>query len=460
MIVIEIRIGREAPAQTPGLPTAAPRQGVRIADPRALASAFRPRKMRTERWIWRLGRRGIAAAVASVLGVASLAFVPGSSNPEVVAVGNSMTGHAMPGAIAGSASTGRIQASASLAPGSHVDADAMRVDAELDRMARDMTARALARVRGRTSTDPTDMPDDAHNAHGLMAEAAGVVLETAVGAVPSEVPAPIIDSRLPEGAGLVERLGPSTEALSDPSLSAVASAAAADPDQPEEGGAAVADAPVSAAADSTADAVAADPAFLTITRSVGTPDVRSGFLASDEHAIRGRLAELHEQASRGAWASVRSDLVLVRKALSALPPAESGVPDGTELSPGSGAANPDLCLSMSKLEARAALLAGDAAGAVAVLDGLGGLRDDEARALQAVALLRSGDGMRAVETYRDLIARAPQDARLWLGLGMALESAEGNAPEAVRFAYLQALELTADEAVRSVARSRLAPPQA
>ena len=86
--------------------------------------------------------------------------------------------------------------------------------------------------------------------------------------------------------------------------------------------------------------------------------------------------------------------------------------------------------------------------------------DDEARALRAVAWLRSGDAGRGPSMP---IATCSCEHRTTPASGSASRwrwSRVLRRPDAARFAYLQTLELAQDEAVRAVARARLAPPQA
>jgi Flp pilus assembly protein TadD len=156
-----------------------------------------------------------------------------------------------------------------------------------------------------------------------------------------------------------------------------------------------------------------------------------------------------ERAAASDWAGVRAVLEQVR-ATTAVTAGDTSPASATDL---------ELALTLAKWDARSALASGQPAHAAVAFDGLDARIDDEARALRAVAWLRSGDAALAVDAYRDLLARSPRDARLWLGLALALESSAGT-PDATRFAYLQTLELAQDEAVRAVARARLAPPQA
>ena len=464
MIVIEIRIGRE-PSARAAQPPAATMAGI---EARGLGrgAALQARKAPAGRWIWRLGRRGIAAAVASVLGVASLAFVPGSSSQGgsqgslpvdgestrgTVAVGE-IAAHPGFAAMPGQAPAGQWQPS--------TDSDVPNATPELERRARQLTEEARARVAARALAGQVQSQ-----------------VEPPSGVYPEDAPAaPVLDSS--PSAPVVQVADAAAEPAWAPSWEAAqvappiaAPAIAVDVDAPFDAGA-------PAAGEATGAIVVADPVstgteqtgtdgsgmhagtgpgpaatYFSISRAgsgpaKGLPGARAAG-PSPVPTLHEQLRAMGERAAASDWAGVRAVLEQVR-ATAAVAAGDTSPASATDL---------ELALTLAKWDARSALASGQPAHAAVAFDGLDARIDDEARALRAVAWLRSGDAALAVDAYRDLLARSPRDARLWLGLALALESSAGT-PDATRFAYLQTLELAQDEAVRAVARARLAPPQA
>ena len=110
---------------------------------------------------------------------------------------------------------------------------------------------------------------------------------------------------------------------------------------------------------------------------------------------------------------------------------------------------------MAKLAARAQLMGDAPVAAVAVLEPLVHLLDDEGQRLLAAALARAERPWDAVRVYRALIVAAPDDATVWMGLALALD-ATGTDRTAVVYAYQQARALSHDARLSRLAELRLA----
>ena len=151
---------------------------------------------------------------------------------------------------------------------------------------------------------------------------------------------------------------------------------------------------------------------------------------------QGLLQALRERAATGDWAGVQQ----LRESYAQA----DGLPDS---------------LALAKWDARIALALGQPDAALAALAPYAAALDDEGARLHAVSLLRTGDATAASGVYRMLLNAHPDDAQLWLGLGMALEASQADS-EAIRFAYGQSLQLADDAALRQVAQAHLDAHQA
>ncbi len=160
-------------------------------------------------------------------------------------------------------------------------------------------------------------------------------------------------------------------------------------------------------------------------------------ISRDQSAqAQGLLQALRERAATGDWAGVQQ----LRETY-----AQSyGLPDS---------------LAVAKWDARIALALGRPEAALTALAPYATAFDDEGARLHAVSLLRTGDATSAVGVYRALLSAHPDDAQLWLGLGMALEASHADS-EAIKFAYGQSLQLAGDAALRQVAQAHLDAHQA
>lgn len=437
MIVIEIRIGRERTRPAPG----------ELLDPVALATALRPRRARSDRWVWHLGSRGIAAAVASVFGVASLALVPGSDAPEASTV------HTVP----------RLQVAEAAVDTAAAHAANSR---EIERMSRDLTAAALERVRAREGsgspavafTGLDQASEDLHAGSLAAVPMADALPLAALRRQAAERDADALATRPRSRSGdAVEQQGTAVTAVADRGQAVALAAPARRQDSlavDSRSDASAAAAELAGVQRDTVDAVpsapvamepAASGSAIAVARPAAARSGNSSFSITRDRSAETQdlLADLHERASREDWTGVSDLLARLRAA-----------PGG-----GVAASDPAIALTLAKWDARLALQAGDAAAAIVALASMTAQLDDEARALQAVAWLRTGAADRAVAAYRDLLVRRPDDARLWLGLGMALEAAAAD-PAAVRYAYSQTVALARDAGIRAAAETRLAAPQA
>ena len=419
MIVIELRIGRVPAAQA--------------ADERAVAAPPRVARSVGERR-WRLGNGTAAAVLATALGGIALAFVPAGETPEAHTLSvqrlSAQPAAMSPSALVSTHTPMNAGAIAWAAAGEQAERATWVAERDVvgnysrqapaphaigwDRQFAEIVDVATTRAMQQAQQQVADGAPETELAASAE-PSAPVAGETASG-----WPAWYQDQRNTQTAVDTRMLN----ALSrDVSASATARTA---PTQPVDGSVrASPDESMRSAVATTEEPVSADvaPATFTITRDPSAP-------------VQGLLQALREHAATGDWAAVQQLRETSSQAY--------GLPAS---------------LALAKWDARIALTLGHPEAALAALAPYLAEFDDEGARLQAVSLLRAGDANSAVSVYRTLLGAHPDDAQLWLGLGMALEASQADS-EAVRFAYGQSLQLADDAAMRQVAQAHLDAHQA